>query len=31
MLTETAKRYWTKEYDLNCAECIMYAANEEYN
>jgi C_GCAxxG_C_C family probable redox protein len=31
LLKETAKKYWTKEYDLNCAECIMYAANEEYN
>ena len=32
MLVETAKKYWDKEkYDLNCAECIMYAANEEYN
>lgn len=31
MLKEIAKKYWTEEYDLNCAECIMYAANEEYN
>jgi len=31
MLKETAKKYWNEEYDLNCAECIMYAANEEYN
>ena len=31
MLKETAKKYRTEEYDLNCAECIMYAANEEYN
>jgi C_GCAxxG_C_C family probable redox protein len=31
MLKETAKKYWTEDYDLNCAECIMYAANEEYN
>lgn len=31
MLKETAKKYWTDEYDLNCAECIMYSANEEYN
>ena len=30
MLKETAKKYWSEEYDLNCAECIMYAANEEY-
>ncbi|BCZ44320.1 hypothetical protein psyc5s11_03870 [Clostridium gelidum] len=31
MLKETAEKYWNEEYDLNCAECIMYAANEEYN
>lgn len=31
MLKETAMKYWADEYDLNCAECIMYAANEEYN
>ena len=31
MLIETAKKYWAEEYDLNCAECIMYAANEEYD
>lgn len=31
MLKETAMKYRGKEYDLNCAECIMYAANEEYN
>lgn len=32
MLVETAKKYWDKEkYDLNCAECIIYAANEEYD
>jgi C_GCAxxG_C_C family probable redox protein len=31
MLKETAKKYWQEEYDLNCAECIIYAANEEYN
>ena len=31
MLKETAIKYRTEEYDLNCAECIMYAANEEYN
>lgn len=30
-LVETAKKYCTGEYDLNCAECIMYAVNEEYN
>ena len=31
MLKEMAKKYWAEEYDLNCAECIIYAANEEYN
>ena len=31
MLKETAKKYRTEEYDLNCAECIMYAAMNEYN
>lgn len=30
MLKEVAKKYWAEEYDLNCAECIVYAANEEY-
>lgn len=31
MLVEKARFHWKKEHDLNCAECIMYAANEEYN
>ena len=31
MLKETAIKYRSEEYDLNCAECIIYAANEEYN
>lgn len=31
MLKEVAKKYWAEEYDLNCAECIVYAANEEYD
>ncbi|MGL5244271.1 MAG: C-GCAxxG-C-C family protein [Sarcina sp.] len=31
MLIDKAKAYWNKKYDLNCAECIMYAANDEYN
>ena len=31
MLKEMTKKYWAEEYDLNCAECIVYAANEEYN
>ena len=31
MLKETAIKYRAEEYDLNCAECIIYAANEEYS
>lgn len=31
MLLENAKKYYGKTYDLNCAETILYAANEEYN
>ncbi|MPQ43927.1 C-GCAxxG-C-C family (seleno)protein [Clostridium tarantellae] len=31
MLKDKAVYYWDKKYDLNCAECIMYAANDEYN
>ena len=31
MLIDRATRLWDKSYDLNCAETIMYAANEEYN
>lgn len=31
MLVEKAREKWDKKHDLNCAECIMYAANEEYN
>lgn len=31
MLVETMKKYYDKKYDLNCAECILTAANEEYN
>jgi C_GCAxxG_C_C family probable redox protein len=30
MLSEKAKKYYSKAYDLNCAEAIIYAANEEY-
>lgn len=30
MLKEYALKYYNKSYDLNCAETIMYAANEEY-
>lgn len=31
MLLEKATKYYGKEYDLNCAETMIYAANEEYN
>lgn len=31
MLKESAIKYWDDKYDLNCAECLIYAANEEYN
>ena len=31
MLSEQIKKYYDKKYDLNCAEAIMYAANEEYD
>lgn len=31
MLIDKVKKYYQKEYDLNCAETIAYAANEEYN
>ena len=31
MLKETVIKNRKEEYDLNCAECIIYAANEEYN
>ncbi|WHH56978.1 C-GCAxxG-C-C family (seleno)protein [Petroclostridium sp. X23] len=30
MLKEKAVKYYSKEYDLNCAETMIYAANEEY-
>ncbi|AOR22521.1 C-GCAxxG-C-C family (seleno)protein [Clostridium taeniosporum] len=30
MLKELAQKYWDDKYDLNCAECLIYAANEEY-
>ncbi|QCX34750.1 hypothetical protein FDN13_14150 [Caloramator sp. E03] len=30
MLKETAFKYYSKDYDLNCAETILYAAKEEY-
>ena len=31
MLLETTRKYYDKKYDLNCAECILVAANEEYD
>lgn len=31
MLLNKARKYYSKEYDLNCAETILYAANEEYD
>ncbi|MDV3426467.1 MAG: C-GCAxxG-C-C family protein [Bacillota bacterium] len=31
MLIETVKKYYDKSFNLNCAETIVYAANEEYN
>lgn len=30
MLINRVRELYDKKYDLNCAECIMYAANEEY-
>ena len=30
MLADTIKKYYDESYDLNCAETILYAANEEY-
>lgn len=30
MLLDKVKKYYDKNYDLNCAETIVYAANEEY-
>ena len=31
MLLDNVKKYYDKKYDFNCAETILYAANEEYN
>lgn len=31
MLVDRVRKYYDAEYDLNCAECIMVAANEEYD
>jgi C_GCAxxG_C_C family probable redox protein len=30
MLLDTVMKYYDKSYDLNCAETMLYAANEEY-
>lgn len=30
MLLEKVRQYYGSEYDLNCAETILYGANEEY-
>lgn len=30
MLSETVKKYYNTKYSLNCAESVLYAANEEY-
>jgi len=30
MLLDAAKKYYDESYDLNCAETILYAANETY-
>ena len=31
MLVDRVIKYYDKEYDLNCAECMLVAVNEEYN
>lgn len=31
MLIEKIKKYYDRVYDLNCAETMLYAANDEYN
>lgn len=31
MLIDRCKKYYDIRNNLNCAECILYAANEEYN
>lgn len=30
MLVDTVKKYYNESYNFNCAETILYAANEEY-
>ncbi len=31
MITDKILEFYDKKYDLNCAETILYAGNEEYN
>ena len=31
MLINKINKYYTKEYNLNCAEVMIYSASEEYN
>lgn len=31
MLIDNVIKYYDKKYDLNCAECMLVAANEEYD
>ena len=31
MLMDKINKYYTKEYDYNCAEVLIYAASDEYN
>ena len=31
MLVDVVMKYYDKKYDLNCAECMLVAANEEYD
>ncbi|NLN48950.1 MAG: hypothetical protein GX154_07715 [Clostridiales bacterium] len=30
MLSDTVKKYYSVDFGLNCAESVLYAANEEY-
>jgi C_GCAxxG_C_C family probable redox protein len=31
MLIDNVNKYYTKQYDLNCSEVMIYAASDEYN
>ncbi len=31
MLMDKINKYYTKEYDFNCAEVMIYSASDEYN